>query len=260
MGRYDKIKVYNNGSWHTPNRIRVYNNGWKDLGTADSYNTSSLNVRNGNSFARATLNRQDYTTVTDRYASGTFKLLPANGFCYCTKSSSAGNWDWYFRCTIKKTTNTEQNIFWAGSTNYNPSNPGSNYVQIKWLADGKIRVGVSDGYGGGSHSLTSSNSVLAGNEVYLNVYVNAGSRTMYIVFNGVTTSGSMGSAFSISNSWNQVGDANMIFKGTLSAAGVKYSKQPKSVSFDVSTASGTDNSQYENVTHQETTTTGTRWI
>ena len=45
MGRYDKIKVYNNGSFVQPKRIRVWNNGsWLDLGSNDSDNKRSLYV------------------------------------------------------------------------------------------------------------------------------------------------------------------------------------------------------------------------
>lgn len=251
MGRYDKIKVYHNGTWKTPTYCRVYRNGsWLDLGSDTSYNTKSLYTYKNNNYVRATLNRQDVTTVTDRWIQGSFSLLPANGFCCCPKSDSPGNFNWYFKATIKKTTDTEQNVFRCGVTN--------SYVQIKWLADGRIRVTLS--WSGNPKTLTSSNSVMAGNSVYLDVHWNKGSYTCYINFNGVTTTGNVTSAFAVSNSTNTVGDTNMQFRSTLSCSGIKYLNNIIAVSFNADTASGSDNSQYTGVNHQEATTTTTNYV
>ena len=179
MGRYDKIKVYSSGAWHTPSRIRVYQNGWQDLGTFDSYNTKTMKVRSGSSFQRCTLNRRDQTVVTDRYAKGRFNLLPSSGYCRCSKSSNAGNYNWYFRATVEKTTDTDQYLFYCG-TGGSPNSPGSHYARITWLANGKIRV--ESCYNGSVSSMTSSNAVMKDTQVYLNVYSNKGSYTNYIVF------------------------------------------------------------------------------
>ena len=250
MGRYDKIKVYSSGAWHTPSRIRVYQNGWQDLGTFDSYNTKTMKVRSGSSFQRCTLNRRDQTVVTDRYAKGRFNLLPSSGYCRCSKSSNAGNYNWYFRATVEKTTDTDQYLFYCG-TGGSPNSPGSHYARITWLANGKIRV--ESCYNGSVSSMTSSNAVMKDTQVYLNVYSNKGSYTNYIVFNGVTTSAALYGTFRYNGCTTTVGDTDTKIRSTLSAAGVDGGGNTYSCSFDASTVSGTDNSRYKNVVHEETT-------
>ena len=254
MGRYNKIKTYYNGSWRTPNRIRVYNNGWQDLGTNDSYNTKTMKVRNGNSFVRCTLNRQDTTSVTDRWANGSFSILPAAGYCFCPilYGTNYGA-PWYFRCTMRKTAAVDQNIFYCGN--------GTSYLQIIWRSDGKVQVSVN--YGGYNYTLVSNNSVSINTDVYLNVYANVLSNVIYIEFNGITTSGSNSNYISFldGRATNVVGDTYMQFRNNLSAAGCSYDTDYRySVNFNTSYASGTDNSQYTGVTHKETTTTETTWV
>lgn len=252
MGRYNKIKTYYNGSWRTPNRIRVYNNGWQDLGTNDSYNTKTMKVRNGNSFVRCTLNRQDTTSITDRWANGSFSLLPANGYNFCPIIFGYNyGAPWYFRATIRKTASVNQNVFYSGY--------GSSYIQVVWLADGKIQVTTA--YGGGSSTVTSSNSVGINTDVYLNIYANELSNTLYIVFNGVTTSGTVNYTFLDARATNIVGDTYMQFRNNLSAKGASHDTDYRyTASFDASYASGTDNNQYKDVIHKETTTTNTSWV
>lgn len=251
MGRYDKIKVYNNGSWHTPSRIRVYNNGWQDLGTSTSDNTKTMKVRSGSSFQRCTLNKRTQTVVTDRWAQGRFNLLPASGYCRCSKSSGAGNINWYFRAVIEKTTSAEQHIFYCG-TGGSPESPGSNYVRVTWLGDGRIRVDTA--YNSSVSTMYSSNSVGANQQVYLNVYSNAGSYACVIEFNGVVTSSNLYTAFRFNGCTTTVGSSNTKIRGTLSAAGCSYS-DICSCSFDASTASGSNGYSYANVNHQESTRT-----
>jgi len=258
MGRYDNIKVYNNDSWVQPNQIRVYNNGWQDLGTNDSYNTKSLQVRKGNEFKRATLNRRDEEVVTDRWANGRFKLLPANRYCRCPDNSDHTlQYNWYFRTTVEKTTDNAQYLFYCG-TGGSPESPGNNYIRVTWQADGKIKV---DGrYNGGTvGSVTSSNAVGKNTQVYLNVYSNKGSYKCTIDFNGTTTSGNIYSSFMFNNSTTTVGDTYTKIRNNLAAAGVDGSGNTGSCSFNASTVSGTDNSQYKEVTHRESTRTDTYW-
>ena len=251
MGRYDKIKVYHEGQWKQPTYCRVYSNGWQDLGDNTSYNTKSLYVYNNGSYVRATLNRQDYSYVTDRWLEGQFNLLPAYGYCYCPKSSSAGNYNWYFRATVRKPTDGEYQIFKVTQ--------GSSYIKITWLSDGRIQVKSS--YNGASPStVTSSNSVGANQDVYLNCYANKGSYTFYIVFNGITTSGNCTGTFKGGSSTNVVGSAGLQFRGNVSASGINGSGNTYSSSFDASYASGSDGSNYENATHRESTNSGTNWV
>ena len=75
MGRYDKIRVFKDGSWRQPSRIYVRKNGgWLDLGTNDSNITTPLNVRKNGAFVRATLNKNVYTVNGDSYVKNQFKL------------------------------------------------------------------------------------------------------------------------------------------------------------------------------------------
>lgn len=253
MGRYDKIKVYHNGTWKTPTQCRVYANGaWQDLGTATSYNTKSMYVRKNGSSVRATLNRRDQVVVTDRWAEGRFYLLPASGYCRCSQSSGAGAYNWYFRAYVEKTTNCDQYLFYCG-TGGNPSSPGQHYVRVTWLSDGRIRVDAS--YSGTVRTMYSSNAVGANTNVYLNVYSNAGSYSCTIDFNGVTTTASVGTSFRYNGSTTTVGDTYTKIRGTLSAAGVDGSGYTHSCSFNAATASGSDGSQYSGVTHRESTRT-----
>ena len=257
MGRYDKIKVYNNGSWVQPNQIRVYNNGWQDLGTNSSYNTKSLQVRKNNAFVRATLNRRDEQVVTDRWAEGRFKLLPASRYCRCSNNSSGTlRYNWYFRTTVEKTTDSEQYLFYCG-TGGSPESPGKHYVRVTWQSNGKIRLDAA--YDGNVKTLTSSNAVGKNTPVYLNVYSNAGSYNAYIVFNGVTTSGKVASSFMYNGCTTTVGDTYTKIRNNLAAAGVDGSKNTGSCSFNASYANGTDNSQYKGVTHRESTRTDVYW-
>lgn len=237
MGRYEKIKVYNGSSFVKPSRIRIYNNGWQDIGTDTSYSTVPMYVRKADgSNARATLNRRDYTVVDDQYASGAFNLLPASGFCFYT--ANAG---WYFRATIYKESDISNQIFYCGTGT-------TSYIKIVWNANGTVTVSVR--YNNSTiYSVTSSNAVTAGNYVYLNVYAAKGSTKVYVVLNGVTTSATLYNQFIVTSATNVVGSTGMRFKDTLSASGAKYPSNTYSVSFNTTTANGTDNSQYVNLVH-----------
>lgn len=249
MGRYDKIKVYHNGSWKTPTYCRVYKNGsWVDLGDTNSYSVKDLYVRKNNNYVRATLHRQDYTTVTDRWAEGSFNILPASGYCWCPKSS-AGNYNFYFRATVTKTTSESRRLFYCGN--------GTRWIEIYWQADGKLRV---DTHYNSTTSVTSSNAVGANTQTYVNVFSNSGSNTINIQFGGVTTQGTSYQCFKYSDCTNSVGDANIQFRGNVSICGVGYNTGVCYVSFDASYASGTDGSQYTGVQHRESSTTGTNWV
>ena len=256
MGRYDKIKVYNNGSWVQPNQIRVYNNGWQDLGTNDSYSTKPLQVRKGNEFKRATLNKRDEAYIIDQWAQGRFNLKPNSGYCRCSKSSNAGSYNWYFRAYVEKTTSGDQHLFYCG-TGGSPESPGQHYVRITWLSDGRIRMDAA--YSGTVRTMYSNNAVGANNNVYLNVYSNAGSYNCTIDFNGTSTTASVGTSFRYNGSTTTVGDTYTKIRGTLSAAGVDGSGNTHSCSFNASTVSGTDNATYANVNHQQTDGTHVYW-
>ena len=250
MGRYDKIKVYSGGAWKSPKQIKVYTGTkWEDLGTYDSANTKTLKVCKNNSFVRATLNKKVTTEVTDRYATGSFSLKPASGFCRCPDSSYNDEHNWYFKVgSIKKTASGDKRIFYCGVSD--------NYVSIYWLSNGKIRVRTC--WDGSYTDLTSSNAVGLNTAVNLQVYSNKGSYKTYIKFNGTTTSKNQYETFMFNNATNTVGDSGIEFRGTLSAAGCSYSKD-YSVSFTVSTASAADGA-HTKITHKETTRQVVSWV
>ena len=231
MSRYNRIKVYKDGSWVNPTRVRVYNNGWIDLGAADSYVKTKMAVyKNGVKYA-ATCDRVDTTVVTDQYSSGKFSLLPASGYCYCPQSSSYGGHNFNFNCTIRKTADVDQVIFHT----YHKTNT-KDFFKITWQADGKIRVDA-DYSSGTTRTFTSSNAVKAGTWVNLRVYANKDSYNCYIVFNGTTTSKTLYSSFITTGAVNYVGDTYINFKNTLTVTGVKYGPTAYTASFNASTES-----------------------
>lgn len=262
MGRYDRIRVYHNGQWKQPTRIRRYYYGtWQDLGDNNSSNTVSMYVRNSSGASkRATLNRQDYDYIVDQWAQGSFSLIPAYGFQYCTyNTDGATNRNWYFSATIRKTQDVDQNVFRCSATT-------GSFIEVKWLADGRIYVHARYGSNGYHAQLYSSNAIGANNNVYLYLHCNAnnsGREKFYIEFNGVTTAAKLSTAFAEANSKtsNIVGDTYMQFRNTLTAAGCGVEGTiPYSVSFNASTASGSDGSQYTGVNHQVSRNSGTNWI
>lgn len=251
MGRYDKIKVYNNGSWKTPNRIRVYNNGWQDLGTNDSSNTQALYVRHDNKFKRATLNKKTTTTITDKWAVGGFTVLPENGFNTWPENGRP------FKFSIdsmKKTTNDGQvNIF-----HFWTNNSGS-YIKIVWDTDGYVRAHF--GYAGSGEKVVTSAVPVYANQVAslsLETYKNTYGAYCGMTLNG-NWSGGYVNSISYNNASNAVGDGNIQFRGNLRVSGYDSNGGAHSVAFNTSDAATGSTSQYRNLTHQQTSATTVTW-
>lgn len=231
MGRFDKIRVHNGSIFTQPSRIRVYNgSNWGDLGENGSDNKNPLYVHNGGGMVRATLNRTVNKVPVPIYTTGSFAMLPSDQWCYNPASGA-----WKFECTAHKTADVDANLFWAGNASW------SAYIQVLWLADGRISVTAKTPYGnGGSTTRYSSNSVVAGSTVYIAVWANKGSNTVYINLNGTTSSGSIGYTWEIANSSNQVGDDNIRFYYGLTVSGVKYSGYTASVTMDASSTAASE--------------------
>ena len=261
MGRYDKIKVYNGSSWVKPSRIRVFaNNAWQDLGTDDSSITKTLYVQNGSSLARATLNRTVVTVPGESYTGGDgFQVLPANGYCFCPKSGYDNNATWFFRATIRKVADGDQNVFYVADGSW------ANFIQITWLSDGRIRVRGKSSYSSyGEMSITSSNSVGKNTWVYLNVTATKNSYNVSITFNGTTTSGKNYNSFRVSGATNWVGSSGVQFKNGFEVQGTAYygssgygTTNYKSI--DLSSASGSSSGNYSGIDHIDATTTKVTW-
>ena len=68
MGRYDKIRVWDGSNWRQPSRMYVWNgNSWVDFGGNTDTNTRTLNIWDGYSWVRKTLNRRDVQVLEDKY-------------------------------------------------------------------------------------------------------------------------------------------------------------------------------------------------
>ena len=252
MGRYDKIKVYDGTNFVRPNRIQVFDGtNWQDLGTNDSSNTKSLNVRYNNAFVRATLNKRIVHVAQGSYAGGPFKFLPDNGFCICANASSVSNSDFIFEGTIFREFNEQKRLFYSGNSS------GSAKIEIWWLQDGRIRVYTT--YNGYSSQIDSSNSVAVGQWVWLSVWQPMGSNTLQISFNGVVTTGNQYQNFVISNAYNTIGDWGVRFKGNLHIKGRQYSGGSADKTVNMSVVSGSDGINYANVNHYEDTVDTVVW-
>lgn len=252
MGRYDKIKVYNGSKFVKPKRIRVYDkstNSWVDLGDDNSDNTRSLYVyKTPTELVRATLNKKTVSVPGEQYAQGPFNLLPTNNFCF-----NPGTTQFKFAAeSMRKVSAGDQRIFYTGS--------GNNYLDIYWMADGRIRVRTNTTYGGGGYrELYSSNSVGLNTWVYLFVVVNQNSNVMSITFGVQKTTGQMGAFWEISGAWNEVGSWGIQFKNNINARGAVYYGGAREVNINMTYASGSDGGSYMNVNHYNTSTTKVIW-
>lgn len=246
MGRYDKIKVYDDSGWVNPSRIRIYSNGtWKDLGDKLSDNTQSLNVCVDNQWVRATLNRTIQPGSGDKYANGQFKIKPENGFSYYPTGSA-----FQFKCTIRRTSNTKKLLFRSGV--YSGSTLTS-YFQIYWETDGKFTIENHSSYGGGYYSYTSKVAIPLNTWVKINAYVNKGTTTLhfdYYTLDGTIPlkqeTSSMYGQYAVGSCINVVGANSIDFKDDITVKGYKASDGGSActVTFNISNETGSGTSQH----------------
>ena len=253
MGRYDKIKVYNSGSFVQPNRIRVYNNGWQDLGTDDSANTQTLAVRHNGEFKRATLNKKTTTTVTDRWATGPFKVWPISG--YCSRPDIGYPFEIHIS-NMRHTDAVDSDIFYAHNSDW------SSYITIVWLADGRIRFRTC--YNGIYRETYSNNAVGVNQSASLScaTYNDNGVARQALSFNGNWSGGGGTSMMSQGNFENTVCGANIQMRGNITIKGCTYSggnHYANTRTFDTSYASGSDGYNYQDVVHHESSSTSVTW-
>lgn len=268
MGRYDKVKVYNGNAWVKPKRIRVWGgSSWRDLGEDDSDNRTPGFTWDGSKFQRFTLDKTLVTTQGEVYSYNPngFKILPENGFCYDPYANPAYdsegrpvsqvNITWFFRATIRKIADGDQQIFYTGNAS------GSCRCVLTWLADGRIRMRTQTAFGNTTSVVTdiyTTNSVGKNQWVYLNVNCNKGSYKVSITFNGVTSSGSTTRVWQIPNAFNTVGGPGVQFKDTLELQGTKHPDGSMYKKIDLNTANGST-SDYTGIIRVDESTTEVQW-
>lgn len=204
MGRYDKIKVYNNGSFVQPKRIRVWNNGsWLDLGSNDSDNKRSLYVYKNGIKKRATLNKIITSYAGDSYRNGAIQILDGNT-CFSVNSSYS-NVEFVFTAYIRRIGSGSRNIFKAwGRSN------STNHLYITLNSNGTVSVNANCSFGSYSDAVaTTSNAINDEGWHYVRVRAPLNGSNMYISLDG----GAEASASS-RRAWqvyadNLLGDSNL---------------------------------------------------
>jgi len=252
MGRYDKIKVYKNGSWVRPNRIRAYLNGWVDLGLNDSTNTRSLKVRKNNNFIRATLNRRDYSyTVGEEYAYGPFDLYPSSAYCY---NPSKCSWGFYMK-VMKESAGTKNLL-----DIHNIHGTEDPYFKIIWREDGHIEI--KNKYTGYSEtSLVSNHSYGTGQYISVNVYATKNNRNVVLEILGhESKSKYLGGAFSNTGSVTKVGDWGLRYIEGFTCYGAAYNTNTNGrVEFTITDQYGANNQHSTIYQSDKRTESGTVW-
>ena len=205
MGRYDKIKVYKNGSFVQPKRIRVWNNGsWLDLGDNDSSNARSLYVYKNGSKKRATLNKTVTSYTGDTYRNGGIQILDGDT-CF-SPNSSYTNTEFVFTAYVRRKTSGEKNIFKM----YGRATPNRDYFYIKLNANGTVSIGVNTQFSSyGESGVTTSAAITDDKWHYIKVRAPLNGSNMYVsIDNGAEVSASSRRAWQV---WadNILGDSGL---------------------------------------------------
>lgn len=257
MGRYDRLKIYNDlGNFVNPNRLYIqgpnYNRAENliDFGLADSDNTTTLKVyTEDRNWERVTLNKHVEIIPGSKYTTGSFKLIPASGFCSCTKTSS-NNYrkaTWYFRTKVKRVAfSTNTNIFRCGNSS------STSEVKIIWNSDGKFYFKRSYG-SGGTNTYTTPDAFNSLDTIYqIDFTIENGTNKLKIKIintstleeNNYEVSLTAGSNFTITNATNTVGSNEVQFYDYIQAQGVKYQWSTYTRDIDLDTATSGASGDY----------------
>lgn len=184
MGRYDRLKVYNeNGVAVQPSRVRIHSgSGWLDLGNNDSDNKRGLYVcTNSIVHKRITKNKKIITHTGDSFRNSPTQILSGNT-CFsvnATASSGASNVEFVFTAYIRRTSAGAKNIFRA----YGVYSSGSNYINITLNANNTVTVSVNTSFSSvGAASATTSNTINDGWN-YVKVRAPLGGSYLYVSVN-----------------------------------------------------------------------------
>ena len=196
MGRYDKIRVYDNG-WKQPSRIRVMKNGsWVDLGDNDSTNNTDFNVYklSSSKFVRATLNKK-VNSYSYQQGTGYTESSWSPGFdCGFSPSSSYGNYRFEFKATVCRRDSNKRCLY-SSVAKY-----GTHYCYIDLNSDGSITFKVYTSYSSyGEASVTTNFKLGVGEWSDLKIVSDAGSSTVYVTWGGQTVTCSSRRAWQVSS-------------------------------------------------------------
>ena len=252
MGRYDKIRVYHDGAWKQPYRLRVYQNGWVDLGTNDSSNTRTLNVRSGNSWRRATLNREDYNyTSGEEYAYGRFALYPKSAYGY---NPSKASWGFYMK--VRKTSAGSKYLLDIHNVTGSNDTP---YFKVIWRDDGYIEI--KNKYSSTEYTLVSNVSYGLNQYISVNIYALKGSDRVYLEVNGNQVNKRLYGTFSNIGSETWVGDSGLNYIEGFTCYGAAYSNNANGyVEFRITDEYGATSTHSAISQSDKYTETGTRWV
>ena len=185
MGRYDKIRVYDNG-WKQPSRIRVYKKGvgWVDFGANNSDNNKDINVykKSSNNFIRATLNKK-VTYYNYQQGTGyTESSWSPNFNCGFSPSSDYGNHRFEFKATVYRRDSVSRRLYYSKSNSH-----GDCHVYITLNGNGSITVSLNAGVFYDSVASYTTPAQLSLNQWGdLQVWAEAGSGRLYIRWCGAT--------------------------------------------------------------------------
>ena len=197
MGRYDKIKVYDNG-WKQPSRIRIFKKGtgWVDFGMDDSDNKSDINVykKSSNDFVRATLNKR-VTYYSYSKGTGYTESSWGPGFdCGFSPTSSYGGFRFEFTATVYRR-DSQKRCLYSSKAKY-----GTHYCYIDLNADGSITFKIDTDYSSYDAISVTTNAKLGLDQWGdLKIVAEKDSNTVYITWCGATITCSSRRAWQVSS-------------------------------------------------------------
>lgn len=212
-GRYDdRLKVYKDNAWHNAKRVRVYKNGWVDLGDDQSSNTKSLYVyKNGNRI-RITRDRHDEQksrTVGAGYHQGSWNITTRQQYCF-NNTGGATNTKFYARFNVKAKAGTAVRLF-----EYRSAYFGDNckiYAGIR--SNGKVWYRLTDYQWSGrywDHETTAAITMGYDAATWQTIEFigDVGTNTLYVKVNGVSQGFPRHSAWESNSNNAYVGDSNL---------------------------------------------------
>lgn len=209
-GRYDdRLKVYKNNAWHNAKRVRVYKNGWVDLGDDQSNNTKSLYVYKNGSRTRITRNRQDVQksrTVGAGYHQGSWNINTRQQYCF---NNTGGATNTKFYAYFKVKASGACRLFEFASSYFSGC---SFYAGIR--SNGKVYYTLKEYQWAGNqwtHETTAAITMGhdAANWQTIEFIGDIGTNTLYVKVNGTSQGFSRHSAWESDSTNAYVGDSNL---------------------------------------------------